>query len=127
MRSYGRLRLWVRPGRPLQGSYRPHGDKSLAHRAALLAAVGQGESIIDNFLVAGVTQAMLRALRTLGVSWELDGERLCVRGLGIDGLTPPKEAVDCGNSATTLRLLAGGLAAAGVSGSDMKQGVGGTS
>jgi 3-phosphoshikimate 1-carboxyvinyltransferase len=79
-----------------------------------LAAVGQGESIIDNFLVAGVTQAMLRALSALGVSWELDGEQLRVRGLGIDGLTPPREAVDCGNSATTLRLLAGGLAAAGV-------------
>jgi 3-phosphoshikimate 1-carboxyvinyltransferase len=114
MRSNGRLRLKVTPGRPLQGSYKPHGDKSLAHRAALLAAVGQGESTIDNFLVAGVTQAMLRALSALGVALELGDDRLIVRGLGIDGLTPPREALDCGNSATTLRLLAGGLAAAGV-------------
>jgi 3-phosphoshikimate 1-carboxyvinyltransferase len=104
----------VRPGAPLRGSYTPHGDKSLAHRAALLAALGEGESVIDNFLVAGVTQAMLRALTALGVAWELFGARLSVRGLGIDGLTLPKEAIDCGNSATTLRLLAGGLAAAGV-------------
>ncbi len=114
MRPNGRLRLRVRPGKPLQGSYKPHGDKSLAHRAALLAAVGQGESVIDNFLVAGVTQAMLRALSALGVAMELGDDRLIVRGLGIDGLTPPREAIDCGNSATTLRLLAGGLAAAGV-------------
>jgi len=114
MRPSGRLRLRVRPGKALRGSYKPHGDKSLAHRAALLAAVGQGESVIDNFLVAGVTQAMLRALSGLGVAMELGDDRLTVRGLGIDGLTPPREAIDCGNSATTLRLLAGGLAAAGV-------------
>jgi 3-phosphoshikimate 1-carboxyvinyltransferase len=98
----------------LQGSYQPHGDKSLAHRSALLAALAEGESCIENFLVAGVTGAMLRALTALGVAWELDAERLGVRGLGIDGLAPPREAIDCGNSATTLRLLAGGLAAAGV-------------
>ena len=114
MRPNGRLRLRVTPGKPLRGSYKPHGDKSLAHRAALLAAVAQGESTIDNFLVAGVTQAMLRALTALGVALELGDDQLVVRGLGIDGLTPPAEAIDCGNSATTLRLLAGGLAAAGV-------------
>ena len=57
---------------------------------------------------------MLRALTALGVAWELNGEQLVVRGLGIDGLNPPEEPIDCGNSATTLRLLAGGLAAAGV-------------
>jgi len=114
VKSNGRVQLRVAPGVPLQGSYRPHGDKSLAHRAALLAALGEGESRIDNFLVAGVTRAMLRALTALGVAWELNGEQLIVRGLGIDGLNPPDEPIDCGNSATTLRLLAGGLAAAGV-------------
>ena len=55
-RSNGRVQLRVAPGVPLQGSYQPHGDKSLAHRSALLAALAEGESCIDNFLVAGVTR-----------------------------------------------------------------------
>jgi 3-phosphoshikimate 1-carboxyvinyltransferase len=54
---------------------------------------------------------MLRALTALGVTWELKGEELIVFGKGFAGLQPPKQALDCGNSATTLRLLAGALAA----------------
>jgi 3-phosphoshikimate 1-carboxyvinyltransferase len=104
-------RLRVDPGKELHGEYRLPGDKSLSHRTALLAALAEGESRIDNFLESGVTDAMLRALRALGVRWEQAGSRLTVYGKGFAGLEDPTEPLDCGNSATTLRLLAGALAA----------------
>ena len=101
-------------GKPLRGSVSLAGDKSMAHRAALLAGLARGDSCIDNYLVAGVTAAMLRALAALGVPWRLEGRQLVVNGRGFSGLVPPGKPLDCGNSATTLRLLAGALAAAGL-------------
>lgn len=99
-----------RPGLP--------GDKSLSHRAALFAALAQGESRIENFLVSGVTEAMLGALSALGVPWRLEGTTLHVHGAGLrssNGASPviSGATLNCGNSATTLRLLAGALAAWG--------------
>ncbi len=108
------MNLIVSPGHALQGVALLPGDKSISHRAALLAALAQGDSRIENFLVSGVTQAMLEALSALGVAWELEGEVLTVHGRGFRGLSHPQEALHCGNSATTLRLLAGALAAAGL-------------
>ena len=103
-------------GTPLKGTMCVPGDKSLSHRAALFAALAEGESRIENFLVSGVTRAMLEALTALGVAWELDERAgvLVVQGHGLRGLRSPAQALDCGNSATTMRLLAGALAAAGV-------------
>jgi len=124
------MRLTVHPGSPLRGTAHVPGDKSLSHRALLFAALAKGESRIENFLVSGVTRVMLEALSQLGVEWSLEGSRLTVRGKGLDGLrivtirggetegrkSPEEKSVpllNCGNSATTLRLLAGALAAAG--------------
>ncbi|OGO15974.1 MAG: 3-phosphoshikimate 1-carboxyvinyltransferase [Chloroflexi bacterium RBG_16_48_8] len=108
------MKLEVKPASPLRGECTLPGDKSLSHRAALLAALAEGESRIENFLQAGVTKAMLRALGGLGVVWRLEGGSLIVEGEGPSRLHPPKQALDCGNSATTLRLLAGALAGANV-------------
>ena len=108
------MNLKITPGRPLRGEVTLPGDKSLSHRAALFAALAEGESRIENFLVSGVTRAMLNALTALGVVWQLDGTTLTVQGHGLGGLRPPAAPLDCGNSATTLRLLAGALAAAGI-------------
>lgn len=91
------------------------GDKSLSHRAALFAALAAGESRITNFLDSGVTRAMLNALTSLGVQWSLNEEVLSVRGQGLHTFQSPQQPLNCGNSATTLRLLAGALAASGVS------------
>jgi 3-phosphoshikimate 1-carboxyvinyltransferase len=106
--------LTITPGNPLRGQVELPGDKSLSHRAALLAGMASGESLIHNFLVSGVTQAMLRALTALGVAWELKRTSLRVYGKGLAGWRSPSAPIDCGNSATTLRLLAGALAAAGI-------------
>jgi 3-phosphoshikimate 1-carboxyvinyltransferase len=102
------------PGRSLRGETALPGDKSLAHRASLFAALAQGESRIGNFPLSGVTRAMLECLGALGVAWEMRGAALHVHGRGLQGLRPPDAPLHCGNSATTLRLLAGALAAAGV-------------
>ncbi len=112
--------LFVNPGFPLTGIVSDNnsacipGDKSLSHRAALLGAMADGDSIIHNFLVSGVTQAMLGALTELGIGYSLERTTLKICGSGLD-LHPSGNQVtlQCGNSATTLRLLAGGLAAWG--------------
>lgn len=108
------MKLTIHPGQPLLGEVTLPGDKSLSHRAALFAALAVGESRAENFLVSGVTAAMLRSLTAMQIDWNLQGTTLTVHGSGIGGLLPPREALDCGNSATTLRLLAGAVTAAGI-------------
>lgn len=108
------MNLTVFPGNPLRGALSLPGDKSLSHRATLLAAMATGESRISNFLVSGVTRAMLAAITALGVEWELEGTSLRVDSPGIARWQSPATPIDCGNSATTIRLLAGALAAAGI-------------
>ena len=108
------MNLTVQSGQPLRGDVTLPGDKSLSHRAALFAALAEGESIIDRFLVSGVTRAMLDALTGLGVAWQVRDQRLIVCGTGINGLRTPLAPLDCRNSATTIRLLAGAIAAAGI-------------
>ncbi|HWQ83675.1 MAG TPA: 3-phosphoshikimate 1-carboxyvinyltransferase, partial [Anaerolineales bacterium] len=108
------MNLTVFPGHPLRGTVHLPGDKSLSHRAALFAALAEGESRIENFLNAGVTRAMLNALTMLGIEWEMDGrDTLRISGHGLIGFTAPSHMLDCGNSATTLRLLTGALAGSG--------------
>ena len=92
------------------------GDKSISHRAALLGAIAEGESRLDNFLDARVTRVALEALAQLGVRWRLEGTRLTLEGRGRRGLRTPEGILDSGNSATTMRLLAGLLAQGGVAG-----------
>ncbi len=106
--------LLISPGHPLRGTCTLPGDKSISHRCAILAAMAEGQSVIENFLVAGVTRVMLGALEQLGVKWTLDGSTLVIDSPGLNGWHSPTQPLDCGNSATTMRLLAGALAASGV-------------
>ncbi len=114
--SYNRQLRHFRPAAPFVGEYAPLGDKSLSHRALLFAALAEGESEIRNFPASGVIFAMMRCLRALGVECSLDETThiLRVKGVGLRGFKDPEGPLDCGNSATTLRLLAGVLAGAGV-------------
>jgi 3-phosphoshikimate 1-carboxyvinyltransferase len=106
--------LTLSPGNSLHGSTVLSGDKSLSHRAALFAAFAEGESVVENFLISGVTQAMLRALTALDVPWNLEGQTLRVSGKGFQAFKMPPAPIHCGNSATTIRLLAGAMAASGI-------------
>jgi 3-phosphoshikimate 1-carboxyvinyltransferase len=108
------------PNGPLRGSLRPPPDKSISHRAALLAAMADGESRIRGYLDSADTRSTLDALRALGAAVEIaeadpsGGLGLTVAGIGLRG---PGEragaeplAIDVGNSGTLLRLLPGWLA-----------------
>lgn len=110
----------VIPGSPLKGvlgeqaDVQLPGDKSISHRAALFSALSSGTSRIKNFQVSGVTLPMLSALTQLGIAWELKGTTLWVQGKGMMQIESVKAPLVCGNSATTLRLLAGAIAACGI-------------
>jgi 3-phosphoshikimate 1-carboxyvinyltransferase len=109
------MQLISSPVQILTGNVDLPGDKSLSHRAVLFASLAEGESYIDNFLSAGVTDVMIYALKTLGVRIIREKNTLTVQGCGIGGYLNPGKDLDCGSSATTVRLLAGALAAAGTS------------
>lgn len=110
------MNLISRSSNPLAGSVSAElpGDKSISHRAALFAAFADGTSHIEHFQVSGVTRPMLQALTSFGIQWSLEGETLTVEGRGINAWKNPTFPIDCGNSATTLRLLAGAIVGAGV-------------
>jgi 3-phosphoshikimate 1-carboxyvinyltransferase len=101
----------IEPARALVGHAVVPGDKSISHRAVLLAAVGEGETEITGFGRSGDTESTLRAVRALGAEVEEpDVDIVRVRGRGLRGLTSPAEPIDAGNAGTLMRLLAGLLA-----------------
>jgi 3-phosphoshikimate 1-carboxyvinyltransferase len=109
------MKLIAVPGSSLSGAVSLPGDKSISHRAALFAGLAEGESQIENFLVAGVTMVMLGALKDLGIDWRLEGTKLIIKGGGMqrDNRAVPV-TLNCGNSGTTMRLLAGAISALGI-------------
>ncbi len=111
-RSPGRIDLVVHPCRaPLRGEIRLPSDKSIAHRLLILGALSEGESVLRGVRLGEDHRATMRCLRALGVSVEESEGVVRVRGVGIGGLSAPRSPLDCGNSGTTMRLLAGVLAA----------------
>jgi 3-phosphoshikimate 1-carboxyvinyltransferase len=105
------MKTRLQPKTPLCGVMTLPGDKSISHRAALFAALAEGTSRFENYLVAGVTRAMLDSLAILGINWSLDGTTLTVRGGGLRPWVDAEKRLDCGNSGTTMRTLAGALVA----------------
>ena len=101
-------------GGPLRGEVMVPGDKSISHRAIMLAALADGASRIEGFLESGDAQATEAIFGQMGVRIEAPspGVRI-VHGVGIDGLRTPAGELDCGNSGTAMRLLAGLLAGQG--------------
>jgi 3-phosphoshikimate 1-carboxyvinyltransferase len=101
------------PSGPLRGTLRPPPDKSVSHRAALIAAMGEGETAIEGFLDAADTLSTLGAVTALGAEVggganEVTRLNLRVRGVGLRGAAPAEVYV--GNAGTLLRLLPGWLA-----------------
>ncbi|HKH65448.1 MAG TPA: 3-phosphoshikimate 1-carboxyvinyltransferase [Solirubrobacterales bacterium] len=97
------------PAGPLRGSLRPPSDKSISHRAALIAAMGDGETTIERYLDAADTRSTLAAVEALGA--DVGGDPaggLRIRGVGLRGARPA--TIDVGNAGTLLRLLPGWLA-----------------
>jgi 3-phosphoshikimate 1-carboxyvinyltransferase len=102
-----------RPSGPLRGALRPPPDKSVSHRAALIAAMGDGETAIEGYLDSADTRSTLAAVQELGATVERAGpgvidHGLRIRGVGLRGARDAQ--VDVGNAGTLLRLLPGWLA-----------------
>jgi 3-phosphoshikimate 1-carboxyvinyltransferase len=95
----------------LRGDVTFPGDKSISHRAVMFAAIAHGTSRIRHCSLGGDNRSTLQALQTLGVEIRREGDEVTVSGRGWDGLCAPARVIDCGNSGTTMRLLAGLLAA----------------
>jgi 3-phosphoshikimate 1-carboxyvinyltransferase len=106
----------VQPAPRVRGHVRPPGDKAISHRYALLAALADGQSEIRGYSTGGDCASTLRCLRGLGVSIEETGRdasglTLTIAGRGLGGLSAPGQVLDAGNSGSTMRMLAGILAA----------------
>jgi 3-phosphoshikimate 1-carboxyvinyltransferase len=100
----------IEPAAAVRGDIAVPGDKSISHRALLVAAIAEGESEIRGFGASDDTLATAAALEALGVGAAVEGDRALVRGVGLRGLRAPGAAIDCGNAGTLMRLLPGILA-----------------
>ena len=100
----------VEPAASVRGDLAVPGDKSISHRALLLASVADGESEVGGFGTSEDTLATAAAVRALGATVEIEGDRVRVAGVGLRGLRPPERPIDCGNAGTLMRLLPGLLA-----------------
>jgi 3-phosphoshikimate 1-carboxyvinyltransferase len=98
------------------GSLRVPGDKSISHRALMLGALGDGESVVRGLLTSADVKSTAGMLRALGVAIpDVTAEPMRIRGVGRASLRETSAPLDGGNSGTTTRLMAGILAAASFS------------
>lgn len=100
-------KLLISPSRALRGEITIPGDKSITHRALIIGAIANGTTKISGFLAAADCMATMRALQSMGVKIDIEDNSLYVHGVGKYGLHQPLTSIDCENSGTTLRLLAG--------------------
>lgn len=101
------MKLVARPGRPLTGEASIPGDKSCSHRALILGAMGDGQTQVRGLLESDDVLTTIAALQAFGVQIEKqsEGEWIVMGG----PWSPPADAIDCGNSGTTVRLLTGAV------------------
>jgi len=108
-------KLTVMPGGEITGVIQVPGDKSISHRAVMFAALADGQSRIQRCLLGEDVRSTIAAFKAMGVSIEeRDDGDIVVQGVGVDGLKQPERALDMGNSGTSVRLLSGILAGAGI-------------
>ena len=97
----------ISPIRLVSGLLSLPGDKSISHRYAMLAAIAEGSTRIDNYSTGADCASTLACLRAMGVSIEHRGTTVTIEGVGLDGLRAPVTPLDAGNSGSTIRMLAG--------------------
>jgi 3-phosphoshikimate 1-carboxyvinyltransferase len=95
----------------VSGTVRVPGDKSISHRSLILASLAEGESRIGGILDSEDVRSTAGVLRALGAAIPALANQVVVRGAGLRGLRQPQRSLDCGNSGTTARLIAGVVAA----------------
>lgn len=103
--------LISRPVRSINGTISVPGDKSISHRSIIFGAIAKGTTRVSGFLDGEDCIATLTAFKSMGVHIEgPNNQELLIHGVGKYGLRAPKSRIDCGNSGTSMRLLAGLLA-----------------
>lgn len=102
--------LIVEKANAISGLISVPGDKSISHRAIMLAAISQGKTVIEGFLNGQDCLSTIGCFRAMGINIERRGQRYEVDGKGLMGLQEPNNVLDAGNSGTTMRLLMGILA-----------------
>ncbi|WP_035917849.1 3-phosphoshikimate 1-carboxyvinyltransferase [Legionella fairfieldensis] len=108
----GLLSLISSPVKAVEGDIVVPGDKSISHRSVIFGAIAKGTTTINGFLDSQDCLATLKAFQSMGVVIEGPvAQRVVIHGVGKYGLRRPSDAIDCGNSGTSMRLLAGLLAA----------------
>lgn len=107
--SFSSSTVVIRPARGVAGSVRLPGDKSISHRYAILGAIAEGQTRLANFSTGADCASTLGCLRSLGVQWEQRDGAIVIDGRG-RALCAPQQALDCGNSGSTMRMLSGVLA-----------------
>jgi 3-phosphoshikimate 1-carboxyvinyltransferase len=101
----------IRKARRWRGSIDVPGDKSISHRALMMAALAEGQSTVTRLAPGKDVASTAHCLRGLAASIEVRGHDAVIHGSGSDGFSPPAQTLDAGNSGTTIRLLSGILAA----------------
>lgn len=101
----------IKPCSGLRGTMCVPGDKSISHRGLLFGAIAKGVTRVENINTGADVRSTVACLRQLGVEIRSGKEAVCVHGRGYHTLAAPASALDAGNSGTTMRLLAGMLAA----------------
>jgi 3-phosphoshikimate 1-carboxyvinyltransferase len=110
MTTTGSTEVRIDHVKKLQGVYRPPADKSISHRALILSAIAHGRSLVSPISRSADVASTAACLRQLGVDIQEHEGTWVVNSPGIDNWIAPERALDCGNSGTTMRLLAGCLA-----------------
>ena len=94
----------------LNGSIRVPGDKSISHRSIIFGSLAEGETKVYDILRGEDVLSTMQVFRDLGVEIEDKDSVVTIQGVGLDGLKAPQNALDMGNSGTSIRLISGVLA-----------------
>ena len=105
------MRQTVRPAGCLSGLVTLPGDKSISHRYAMLASLAEGPSKITNYSTGADCHSTLGCVRALGIEVAEEGTTVTIQGRGLEGWSKPAGDLDAGNSGSTIRMMAGLLAA----------------
>lgn len=103
--------MLAKPAKKLSGTIQIPGDKSISHRAIMLASIADGISQISGILASDDVISTIKAFQNMGVKIERDSDNVRVFGVGLFGLKKPAKPLDLGNSGTSMRLILGLLAA----------------
>jgi 3-phosphoshikimate 1-carboxyvinyltransferase len=102
------MKTFITPARNIRGRVKVPGDKSISHRLAMLGAIAEGKTSIENFATSQDCQSTLSCLRLLGTSVTIrQPNSVVILGKGLRGLNAASTVLDAGNSGSTIRMLSG--------------------